>query len=253
VTRSSAVSAVRFSGESFWEAYLRNLGERPQDLELGDSVQEVARPFAQLDFSRVEQWQSEDQLHAAFLKIRDERFLRDPGHDVFPRRLTWLYPDDGSHVRAALMDAHFSQWGLKRPSKIFVIGNLKLYTRNSLRGSVSWWFHVAPIVTVKGKAWVIDPAVDPERELEVSEWISRFGDVNEVRVSLCMPGTYTPYDSCVNPPLSAEQEAFTAVDDFLEDEWFRLTELGRKPELELGDSPTWLHRSLQAPSPLPQP
>ena len=82
------------------------------------------------------------------------------------------------------------------PGKVFAFGNLTVKTDHSPRGSVSWWYHVAPVVEVEGEKFVLDPAIEFSRPLSLSEWLSRMGDPSRIKVSFCGSGTYIPSDSC---------------------------------------------------------
>jgi len=159
---------------------------------------------------------------------------------MFPRRSSWLYPDDGCYARAQLINRNLLQWMSTAPKKIFVFGDLNVKTANSPYGEVTWWYHVAPIVQVQGVKFVLDPSVDPIRPLKLEEWLSAMAaNPGELEVAVCGSGSYTPLDSCDKEANDKEPEAERDQAFFLSPEWERVENLGRDPEKELGDDPPW--------------
>jgi hypothetical protein len=109
---------------------------------------------------------------------------------------SWRYPEDGCFARASMANKTAFQHYFPLPGKVFAFGNLRVETENSPRGSVSWWYHVAPIVEAAGEKYVIDPAINFSRPLKLSEWLEAMGDSSQIKVSFCESGTYNPGDSC---------------------------------------------------------
>ena len=176
-----------------------------------------------------------------FKKLRDVRWLTTEDHPDFLRRSSWLYPDDGCFARAALVIMNLSHWKIPVPNKIFVFGDLEVKTPNSQSGSVSWWYHVAPIVTVNGQKYVLDPAIEPLRPLKLEEWLSKMSsDVSTLEVSICQSGSYMPSDFCDKVTDGSEATAAQDQISYLGDEWSRLELLRRDPTADLGDTPPWL-------------
>ncbi|MBX9768067.1 MAG: hypothetical protein K2X47_12410 [Bdellovibrionales bacterium] len=180
------------------------------------------------------------ELQRSFFKIRDSRYIESAQGPHFLRRNSWLYPDDGCWSRAALMKDNVTHFALPAPRKVFAFGNLTVSTANNPGGSVSWWYHVVPLVQVEGVPYVYDPAIDPRQPLTLVQWIQRMGgDKTEVKISDCDPKTFSPSSSCDAPDPEQEKEALTIQKQYLEYEWERLVQMGRDPVRELGDLPPW--------------
>jgi hypothetical protein len=95
--------------------------------------------------------------------------------------------------------------GLPAPFKLFSFGSLTAQTENSPRGSVSWWYHVAPVVRGLNSAGdeitlVLDPALEPRRPMPMQEWIKAIlPDGNEkywTGASICDEHSDGPYSYC---------------------------------------------------------
>lgn len=184
----------------------------------------------------------EFDLQKLFLFVRDHRELNDGEHAYFARRIPWLYPYEGCWVRATIANQWAAQEKFTRPGKLFMFGNLKANTPNSISGSVSWWYHVAPVVRDgQGNLFVIDPAVNSAKPLTVEEELKAISyDAIQVKVAVCSPYTYEPFDNCFAESVgSSETTAQRQVGEYLSLEWSNLIELGRIPEKELGDEPPW--------------
>ncbi len=109
---------------------------------------------------------------------------------------SWRYPEDGCYARASMANKTAFHQFFPLPGKVFAFGNLTVQTSFSPRGSVSWWYHVAPVVEVDGEKYVLDPAIEFTRPLSLKEWLGRMGDPSRIKVSFCGSGTYVPSDSC---------------------------------------------------------
>lgn len=192
-----------------------------------------------LDASQIVEWERFEDLEAFFRLTRDERFLKD--EKEFNRRITWLYPDDGCFARAALVIQKAQELGLPLPNRVFLYGDLEAYTPNAPGFSVTWWYHTAPIVSVKGQLYVLDAAINPDKPLKIEEWTDR-----QIRTGLprtltfCSPYTYDPRTPCVNAQTDPGSKAQAEIKYFLPREWRRQTELNRDPLEVLGEHPPWL-------------
>lgn len=243
-------SPIRYSNEHYEAARDRNLLNKSFRVSFPDitseninrtpTAEQAKRPLKNLDLNEIPNVGSYADLENEFKYIRDTRFITayDPR---FPRRLTWLYPDDGCYARAemakvALVDHHFPA-----PKKIFVFGDLRAQSKNSPTGSVTWWYHVAVTYRVGQQVYILDPALEPYRLLTLSEW-NRLVGGNQTRLqySICSQAAYDPASNCSSSkPLSLEKALEEQI-EFLEYEWDRLLELNRIPEEELGNLPPWL-------------
>jgi hypothetical protein len=188
----------------------------------------------------VASWATSAELKEHFEFVRDLRFLESPQQPGFKRRSSWLYPDDGCFARAALAVKNLASNNQLPPNKIFVFGNLNVKTGNAPDGSVSWWYHVAPIIEVQGAKYVLDPALEPKHPLPMMDWLKLMGDPKQMEVAICGSGTYTPNDSCDKTTDGLEQGAGDDQIYYLDAEWDRLLELNRDPHKELGDLPPWM-------------
>lgn len=187
-------------------------------------------------FSRAPSWKSLEDLQERFEHIRDDRFL---GHPQSPRRIPWMYPHDGCYARAAMVNRLAFRMYIPIPRKVFAFGNLRVKTKNAKAGVVGWWYHVAPIVEVQGSKYVLDPSIEPKHPLPLKDWLSRMGNPNKIKVSICETGTYTPGDSCTKETDGMELRAERAEETFLKREQESLKKMGRNHARELGDVPPW--------------
>lgn len=246
-------SAVRFPGETFNQAFVRyqkriaQFGGHRLPIRNGEdqnvTVSQAAGPFEVLPHERVPVWHYDGgKVAQAFKAIRDPRFIKDNERPSFPRRPTWMYPDDGCFARAALMVNRLEGMKVAAPAKIFIFGDLNVKTINSPSGQVGWWYHVAPIVRVGQQEFVLDPAINPDHVLPINEWIRAMrpeGNLNGIKFAICSSHSYVPSDIC----MAAEKSDGRAMIDqqaFLPLEWDRLIELKRDPKRELGEYPPWL-------------
>lgn len=208
----------------------------------GDSAVAVAETGALGALPKATEWESVAVMTERFSRLRDHRFMSTVNKPGFLRRSSWLYPDDGCFARAALAVRNLVQWNFTAPNKVFAFGNLRVKTANAPGGEVTWWYHVAPLVEVNGEKYVLDPAIEPGGPLKLGEWLARMSERPEdIEVSVCGSGAYTPNDSCAKTTDGVESYAETDQVWFLEQEWQRLLDLQRDPEQELGDNPPWLH------------
>lgn len=242
--RADGLSAHRDLGVS-WQVYKsraqkQSLGEGLRFPYQGPMPVDVAVAYGQATLPHPTAWESRQILQQRFEQARDLRFFHDYSHPDFPRRSSWLYPDDGCYARTALAIKIFMQMAAPVPKKVFVFGDLTVTTPNSPDGKVGWWYHVAPIVEVEGENWVLDPAMEPNQPLRLTEWLARMSESpNDLKVAICESGTYTPYNLCALPTDGVEAGATNDQQDFMRPEWRRLLELERNPNLELGEHPPW--------------
>ncbi|MEW6055290.1 MAG: protein-glutamine glutaminase family protein [Bdellovibrionota bacterium] len=252
-TKSAFIhSAKRKPKESFKNAFSRYMQKldkaglnKPTE---AISAHQAAKPVKELDLERIPEWDKVEDLVRFFREGRDTRFLYTDDRPDFARRSSWYYPDDGCFARAALLVQNFDKWKAPQlPAKIFIFGSLKVKTKNSPSGSVSWWYHVVPAIKVPGqknRVFVFDPAIYARGPLELKAWIKRMSpDLDKVRVSVCSPYTYTPNSDCYDATPKTDDSARSDQLYYLDAEWERVALLGRDPEKLLGDEPHWQRRA----------
>ncbi len=184
---------------------------------------------------------TDEQVVEIFKNVRDLRFLEDSQRPDAKRRSTWLFPDDGCFARAALMIHNAFAGSVVVVQKIFSFGNLQVKTPNTPSGTVTWWYHVAPVLRTEKAAFVLDPAMDPIAPLTAEEWLLRQGDDQlPLRLAICHATTYEPFSNCEQGSSVSNEMAENDQSYLLTSEWSRLVDLGRNPEMELGDFPPWL-------------
>lgn len=212
---------------------------------MGPFVRQTPESAARTDLTtlpKATEWENTTVMTQRFESFRDLRFMTTPSKPNFPRRSSWMYPDDGCFARAALAVRNLMQMSVDAPKKVFAFGNLVVQTANSPSGSVSWWYHVAPLVEVAGQKYVLDPAIYPAGPLKLEEWLAKMSNSpQDIEVAVCESGAYTPGDDCKKVSDGVESNAEADQVSYLEYEWDRLVELNRNPDEELGDNPPWLH------------
>lgn len=176
-------------------------------------------------------WGSKELMQERFEAIRDEKFLVWKKNPETLRRSSWLYPDDGCFARAALAMRNIFRWYAPMAKKVFAFGNLRVKTKNSPRGAVGWWYHVAPIVEVDKVKYVLDPAIDSKAPLTLKEWLDKMGKPEKIKVSICASGAYSPSDNCNRETDGIEARAERAQQHYLNLEYKRLVKMGRTEEL----------------------
>jgi hypothetical protein len=245
-------SAAREKTESFAHArdeFWQKVRGTPYSPAADSGPLQAAVPLDRLDLSRVPSWPDAAALEGAFAGVRDERRFQHPRG--FARRLTWLYPDDGCFARAALMADMAEEQKLPRPRKVFIFGELEVRTANAPGGTVSWWYHVAPIVSVGGRAYVLDPAIEPRRPLPLEEWAASMQlRSRELKLAVCSEHAYTPSSPCL-AERGADSIAGKNINEYLPREWERVRALGGDPAALLGDSPPWPMAAAPVRSTLP--
>lgn len=199
--------------------------------------------FSDAAWERVPLLSAQD-LQTSFEIVRDEKLFDDPdAARKNLRRATWLYPDDGCFVRAAVAADMIERLVSVNSAKIFAFGNLNVKTDNSPSGEVGWWYHVAAIAKVNesgvDKFYVYDPAIQPKKPMEVKAWLKAM-DSPDADIAICSGDAYDPDSDCASGQADAFGRAKSEAPTFLGSEWYRLDSLGRKPARELGDFPPWL-------------
>lgn len=235
-------SAARVPGLSY-RTYFEHVRLLNSQGQTQPSAMDVAVSFNKARLPAATAWESEQQMIKWFLNLRDIRFLFERQERMdFARRSSWLYPDDGCFARAQLASYNLRSWSAPAPSKIFVFGDLTVHTRNAPEGSVSWWYHVAPIVQIEGEKYVLDPALEPQHPLKLVDWLSKMSpDPQSLQVAICGAGAYIPTNPCATQ--NATEYDTQAHEDqlgYLAVEWDRVLELKRNPERELGEFPPWV-------------
>lgn len=237
----AGISAIRKTSESYSEAKARALHVHGLRFNFrSNTAEKFKKPMERLDLQEVPELDSYEVLENEFARIRDERWLtsREPN---FPRRPTWLYPDDGCYARAEAASYRLIEAGLPAPKKIFAFGNLIAYTDNSPSRQVEWWYHVAVAYRVQNIVYVFDPAIEPLRPLKLLEWHEAVGgDQARIQYSICSPHTFSPMNDCRETMALSREEVSLRQRYFFNAEWERLMELNRSPDKELGDEPPWM-------------
>lgn len=208
-------------------------------VKIGATAQDAMRPFAEIDLNSVKVWNSKASIQSVFESVRDERMVQMPDEPKFPRRLSWLYPDDGCFARADLERKKLESNGFPSTQKILITGDLSVKTANAPGGFVTWWWHISDVVRVGNEVFVLDPAIEPTRPLPVREWIATMvANPDTAQVAICSPYTYSINSDCGE---LVDQSASALTDQFyyLDYEWTRQIELGRDPKLVLGEQPPW--------------
>lgn len=222
-------------------------GQQPRAMSAMDS----AVQFGTKALPAATAWNSIAEMTERFKQLRDTRWMQTTDHPGFLRRSSWMYPDDGCFARAALAVMNLMKWKDPAPNKVFVFGDLTVKTDNSPSGDVSWWYHVAPIVSVAGQEYVLDPAIEPSQPLKLEDWLSRMSSQpSGIQVAICGSGSYSPTDLCEKVSDGIESQAANDQLGYLDMEWSRMVELNRVPEQVLGDNPPWTKassKSLLAP------
>ena len=242
MVEAKGLSPLRQADESFSQARLRVSSKTTQQMfKFGilTTPTEAANHLQDLDIQQVPQVQELD-LEREYRFIRDTRFFESKRSD-FPRRITWLFPDDGCYARADVAAIKLIEKGAITPKKIFAFGNLVVQSPNSLTGLVTWWYHVALTYRVNQQIYVFDPALEPRRPLLLQEWNTLLGGQStNILYSICAARTYDPDGNCENPKLVSNSDVEAEQSGFFRVELTRLTLLNRDPEQELGDHPPWL-------------
>lgn len=240
-TLHSASRGVYEPAQSAFQRYRLRLSQYGVRQIHEDTPLGKATPLSMLTFEKVPVYSNATLATQVFAKLRDERFIKDTTHAML-RRSSWLFPDDGCFARAALAVQNIKQWNQPVPAKLFIFGNLTVKTANSPSGSVSWWYHVVPIVMVGQQAVIFDPAINSSAPMLLKDWIKTMvPDEKAATFSICHSSSYSPASPC-----SVESNSsLPALDHqmmYLNMEWSRILDLHRDPTKELGEYPPWQRR-----------
>lgn len=235
--RSAAESAA--AAHARWRASEEAAGRTPKGLGLfGETARDLALPTATMQVKAVS-WTAE-QLQKGFEVLRDTQLqAADLAMPLFPRRLTWLYPDDGCFARAGLAGYILVDAGYPGPGNVFLFGDLTVKSANSPTGAVSWTYHVAPVVSVGTVTYVLDPAIDPKHPLTLDAWVAAQAPSAAVTLSFCDQGSMDPNGACLDGDDPASLALNYLRQSYFEREWSRQGELGRVPQVVLGNAPPW--------------
>jgi hypothetical protein len=185
------------------------------------------------------EWKDLRQVNKAFVEMRNKRFIEtEVDNNLFLRRSSWLLPEDGCWLRAELAKFNLEDWNYPETYKLYIFGNLKVETENSVYGEVYWWYHVANAVYVNQSLYILDPAIHPDGPLLLNDWIKTMNDDN-AHISLCEADSYDPYSKCSDTIEVEKQSSISYQKLYLDFEWRNLISLGRDPYTELGDNPPW--------------
>lgn len=196
-----------------------------------------ARIYGSTPNYEIPTWGSIEAMEKLFLEARDQRWLEYAGRPL--RRIPWMYPDDGCFARAGLLNKYFFQLKQTIPAKIFAFGNLSVTSPFSLKGRVGWWYHTAPIVSINGQKYVLDPSVELSRPLLLEDWLRRMGEPSQIKIAICSSGTYLPADDCKTSSDGTESRASSAQAYYLSKEDKRVRNLNLNASDVLGDNPPW--------------
>lgn len=230
LSHANSESAYREENTDFTFYEAKVLGEQKifQLSTSGGSAHGRAKLFDEASLPQATKWNGKF-LQERFEKIRDEKIVKASNGEL--KKASWLYPDDGCFARAAIANRNAFHMLYPVPDKVFAFGNLRVKTANSPRGVVGWWYHVAPIVQVGGKKFVLDPAIDHGRPMELIEWLSAMGNPQKMKVSICKSGSYSPGDSCDKETDGLELRGLQTEKHYLKLEEIRMRTLGRSQEL----------------------
>ena len=243
LAEARGLSAVRAAGESAATARLRVLKKPPslnlQVMETG-TPEAFAQPLSEIGIEEIPEVSSLAELEREFNYLRDTRFLESERTE-FPRRITWLFPDDGCYARAEMAAIEIDHHQFLAPRKIFAFGDLSVNTKNSLSGYVTWWYHVAVAYRFQQQIYVFDPAISPKRPLLLKDWNQQMGGAStEIKYAVCAARTYDPDADCKHPAYASDRDVEEEQKGFFRAEWNRVLKLNRDPEKELGELPPWL-------------
>lgn len=226
-----------------------------------------------LDFIGVPVW-TDAEIMAFFAESRDERYLEQSSVLDYPRRISWLYPNDGCFARAEQVVGKVTDL-TKKPYKLYALdtaynASLVVKSKNAMHdpdeeyGEVHWWYHVVPLVLNEDNdPIVLDASIDPCGPLYWEDWLSLMtpdGDISvfdnpstTMRVSISDYNAYwltsdnaygnTPEDHTVHLGWSYDhlQVDTDPTFHYLQREWERQTVgLSRDAEDYFGDDPVWL-------------
>ena len=227
--------SLRDPHQSYLEEAFELMPSMPADAQTPWSLQ---RPLGQLDQTSVPVLGSLAQVQKVFAEIRDLRAWSWNDRPGFARRIPWLYVDDGCFLRAEMIVEKFREWGYSVPKQVMAFGDLR---GDSAYGSVTWWFHVAPVVKVGSQSYVLDPSMDATHPLSLEEWTLRMAPVSAAKLSICNADVVDPQQYCFSTEANWDTQYETEqLQLYLGLEWDKLqAALGVEPIGPLGDTPPW--------------
>lgn len=213
------------------------------------TARQIKTRITEIDFSAVPEWPRK-LIDEAFYRIRDERFLVADSNPNFPRRVPWVYVENGCFLKATLVRRKFEEWGYPSIKKLFVFGDMEFDTRLSPKGRMGYKDHVAVVVRHESTIFLIDASVNTERPMELYQWatfLSSNSDPYELNYSLCSQFTFghnsPAFAQSADEEVGSRNGEMRDVDffsqDFLKKEWDWVLSLGLNPMDALGDNPVW--------------
>lgn len=211
------------------------------------SVMEARTTIASADFSKVPTW-SDTDIKTQFNATRDKVYLTGSNQPAVRRRISWLYPDDGCFARAEQVSDMAGDAGKAKPYKLFAFGNLRVQTNNHPSGQVLWGWHVVPVVkNTAGEPIVLDAALGPCVPMRYKEWLALMADnissfdnvAGGWGITVADPNAYLPSSLVTGEPSHRTESLDDQQFRYLNYEWQRQIELGRDPNVVLGNSPPW--------------
>jgi len=207
--------------------------------------QSKVRP-ANANFSNVPYW-TDAEIKTLFRALRDERALASTDEPWFPRRISWMYPEDGCWTRAEVFAGMANNRGFQKPYRLYSFGNLRVTSPNEdpLDGDnvVTWGWHVVPLVRSAdtGMPYALDPAIEPTRPLPWQEWLLRqVSSLNDVWVVVADHNAYSPSSPVTGGPDRYQDGVNHQQGHWLWKEMVRQRdELGYDPNVVLADYPPW--------------
>ena len=102
-----------------------------------------------------------------------------------------------------LLKKMFPEKTFDPPRKHFVFGTLWVRSNNTLTGTLSWKYHVAPIVRLYNKKlYILDPALSADA-IEKEKWYGLMEAAPEANITgyvTCASASYWPFDYCLPDP-----------------------------------------------------
>lgn len=219
---------------------------------------------AQMIALGVPQW-TDAEIMAHFATSRSDRYLEQSTVPGYPRRISWLFPDNGCFARAEQVIGMETD-PARKPFKLWALdtsgmNQLEVITDNHPSGQVNWTWHVVPLVlNSANQPIVFDAALNPCGPLFWEDWLalmvggnaSLFDDTaSPFRVVVSDYNAYVPgHEIFDQSPGHADHlaDSYVELEDdsdpwyrFLYEEWERqVTDLSRDSEEMFGDDPVWL-------------
>lgn len=196
-----------------------------------DSVMNVRVRYAALNLSDVPEYRSYEEVKSAFEYVRDTKFLTYEGE---ARRIPWLFIKDFCQSRAHHVVRELAAAGFVKPKKVFLHGILNMKNKYfELQEGEMIWQHIAPIVSVKGIHYVLDPAIDQRAPMKLDQWINSLTqEKDKALLAICSGDTYLQTSSCYNPEINSHEEEMIELDTYwsLRLEWNTVKYFGDDPQ-----------------------